>query len=176
MTDISNEYGTALFMLASELKQKKEFAAGLTVIRDVFEKVPEYEAFLASPSISLDKRLGAVEEAFAKSVPEHVLYYVQLLCEKGRISCFMESVEVYNALLAASERVSNVVVTSAVELTPSEQNQLKRKLEIMTKGQVLIQYAIDTSLLGGLIVEVDGKIMDGSLRHRLSEVKEVMKL
>lgn len=176
MTEISNEYGTALFMLACETKQKREFANGLNTIRKVFGETPEYEAFLASPGIPLEERLSAVEAAFVGSVPESVLHYLQLLCEKGRISCFLESVEVYHTLLAASEHISHATVTSAVELTESEKNKLKHKLEAMTKGQVMIHYVIDPSLLGGLIVEVDGKVMDGSLRHRLSEVKEVMKL
>lgn len=174
MTEISNEYGTALFMLACETNQKREFADGLHVMQEAFMEAPEYEAFLASPGISLEERLSSIEAAFASRVPELVLNYLQLLCEKGRISCFLETVEVFDTLLAASEHISNARVTSAVELTESEKKKLKIKLESMNKGQVNVQYVIDRSLLGGLIVEMDGKVMDGSLRHRLSEVKEVI--
>jgi len=44
----------------------------------------------------------------------------------------------------------------------------------MCKGTVTVEYRLDASLLGGLVVELDGKIMDGSLRHRLQQVKDVM--
>ena len=52
--------------------------------------------------------------------------------------------------------------------------KLKTKLESTTSGVVNINYLIDETLLGGVVVEINGKIMDGSLRHRLREVKEVM--
>ena len=115
-----------------------------------------------------------IETAFAGLIPEQVLSYLQLLCEKGRMPYFMESVEEYQQLLDASERIVNAKVTSAVELTEEEKQKLISKLEMMEKGKVRAEYFVDASLLGGLIVEVDGKVMDGSLRHRLHEVKEVM--
>ena len=174
MTDIAKEYGAALFMLACEMDKKKEYGCALETIETVFAENPEYLIFLASPSVSLSERITAIETAFATKVPEHLLSYLELLCEKGRISCFFESVKEYNELLNASECVSNAIVTSAVELTQEEKQKLKTKLESTTNGVVNINYLIDETLLGGVVVEINGKIMDGSLRHRLREVKEVM--
>ena len=44
----------------------------------------------------------------------------------------------------------------------------------MSGGDVNMEYVVDSSIMGGVIVELDGKIMDGSLRHRLREVKDVI--
>ncbi len=174
MTDIAKEYGTALFMLACECDKKKEYSNALDTIETAFADTPEYLTFLASPSIPLSERISSVEVAFADKIPEHLLSYLELLCEKGRVSCFLESAKEYRALLDASERISNATVTSAVQLTQAEKEKLKAKLEKMNNGVVNIDYLIDETLLGGFIVEINGKIMDGSLRHRLREVKEVM--
>lgn len=175
MTEISKEYGTALFLLACEEQKQRDYAVALETIKTAFLEQPQYLELLSSPSISLKERLEVIDKAFADSVPEHVLSFLKLLCEKGRITCFMESVEEYNALLDASERVSNAKITSAVALTEDEKQKLIKKLEQLNKGSVHAQYFVDADLLGGLIVEMDGKIMDGSLRHRLYDVKEVMK-
>ena len=174
MTGISKEYGTALFMLACEEHMQRPFAEALEKVKTAFLEHPQYAEMLSSPSISLGDRLCAIEAAFAAEIPEHVLSYLKLLCEKGRISCFLESVDAYKELLDASERVSNAKVTSAVALTEEEKQKLIKKLESMNQGKVHAEYFVDETLLGGLIVEVDGKIMDGSLRHRLHDVKEVM--
>ena len=174
MTEISKEYGTALFMLACEERQQRSYADALEKIRTAFVDHPQYAEMLSSPSIPLQVRLNAIEAAFSETAPEHVLSYLKLLCEKGRISCFLESVEEYRALLNASEHISNAKITSAVALTDAEKQKLIRKLESMNRGRVRAEYFVDETLLGGLIVEVDGKIMDGSLRHRLYDVKEVM--
>ena len=77
-------------------------------------------------------------------------------------------------MLAASEHVSTAYITSAVELTDEEVSVLKNKLEAICHNTVSMEFSIDPSLLGGLIVEVDGRILDGSLRHHLNEVKDVI--
>ncbi|MBQ4321503.1 MAG: ATP synthase F1 subunit delta [Oscillospiraceae bacterium] len=174
MTDIAKEYGAALFLLAREEQQEAEYSSALAQIREVFAENPEYLEMLASPGIPLGERLSAIEAAFANAVPEHMLSYLQLLCEKGRISAFSDAAEEYFALYDASRRVSNAVVTSAVPLTDAQKQTLQQKLEAMCKGTVTVEYRLDASLLGGLVVELDGKIMDGSLRHRLQQVKDVM--
>ena len=174
MTEISKEYGTALFMLACEEGEARNYATALEQIRKAFTENPQYAEMLSSPSISLKERLNAIDAAFSNEVPEYVLSFLKLLCEKGRISCFIESVEEYLSLLAESERVSNAKVTSAVALTDGEKQKLITKLEEVSRGKVHAEYFVDASLLGGLIVELDGKIMDGSLRHRLYDVKEVI--
>lgn len=174
MNELGKEYATALFMLAEEDNRHRDYYDGLEVIRSAFDENPEYAEFLSCPGITLSERLSAVDSAFEGSVPEKVLSFMKLLCEKGRVSCFCDAVKEYKALLEAFERICDVKVTSAVELTDSEKQKLKDKLESTYNRKVNIEYFIDESLLGGLVVDMDGKIIDASLRRRLREVKEVM--
>lgn len=176
MTDISREYGTALFMLACEEDAKREYSQALDMICKVFSEQPQYALMLASPGISLNDRIFAITEAFGGCVPENVLSYVQLMCEKGRISYFPESAEVYRELLDASERRYIARVTSATELTDAEKEKLIGKLCTVYGGNVVGEYFVDPSLMGGVVVDIDGKIIDGSVRSRLQGVKEVMSL
>ena len=53
---------------------------------------------------------------------------------------------------------------------------LRLKLEKQSGRNVLLECSTDSTLLGGIVVEMDGKILDGSIRRRLQEVKEVMNL
>lgn len=174
MTEVGKEYGTALFMLACEEAAKAEYAEALEKIKAVFTENPDYMSFLTSPSVSLGERLAAIQSAFGSTVPENLVSYLQLLCEKGRMSSFFQSADEFRALLDASEHISTAVITSAVELTDAEKEKLVAKLESIHKAKVEAEYRIDENLLGGLIVEIDGNVMDGSLKHRLREVKEVM--
>ena len=174
MAQISKEYAEALFSLACEENREEEFLASLNTVKDLLESSPEYEALLSSPGIPLGDRLSALESALADVVPEYLLSWLQLLCEKGRIGYFSECVKEYNALLAAKQMVVTARVTSAVELTDGEAAALKEKLEKISGHTVLLERSTDASLLGGLVVEIEGKVMDGSLRHRLRTVKEVM--
>ena len=174
MTEISKEYAAALFMLACEKEKKSEYKEALITLKEAFLKDEQYLLFLASPSIPLSERQKAVKNAFTGHVPEDVLSYLLLLCEKGRIDCFFDSVEEFCALFDASECVVNAKVTSAVELSKEEQEKLLEKLEKMSKTNVNIEYVLDPSILGGVIVEMDGSVLDGSLKSRLRDIKEVI--
>ena len=100
--------------------------------------------------------------------------WLQLLCEKGRIGYFRACVKEYRALLAAKEAVITARVSSAVPLTEEESKALKQKLEKISGQTVLLDRTVDPSLMGGVVVEMNGRVMDGSLRRRLRAVKEVM--
>ena len=174
MAQISKEYAEALFTLACEESLEEEFLTALEKIGNILEKEPAYAELLASPGIPLGERLSAVETALGGVVPEYVVSWTQLLCEKGRIGYFSECLKEYRSLLAAKQSVVTARVTSAVALTEKESESLKQKLEKISGGTVLLDTAIDPSLLGGVVVEINGRVMDGSLRHRLRMVKEVM--
>lgn len=174
MTQISKEYAAAFFMLASEKEKQEEYGDALKILQDVFAQNPEYPVFLASPSIPLSERLDAIKQAFADRLPEDAVSFLKLLCQRGRLDHFSDVAEEYENLLDASKRVSGATVTSAVALTDGEKAKLRKKLETISNMTVSMEYVIDPSLLGGMIVEMDGKVLDGSLKNRLREIKEVM--
>lgn len=174
MTEMNKEYGQALFTLAKELGQENEYALALECVMEVFSGTPEYIDFLASPGISMEERLDAVEKAFDGAVPENIVSFIQLLCERGRIRSIAGCVEEYKKLLDVQNSISTAHVTSAVELTEEEKEKLKDKLEIKCGHSVILECTTDESLMGGIMVEIDGNLIDGSLRNRLHEVKDVM--
>ncbi len=174
MSGISSDYAKALFMLAMEKKQGEEYAKALDLVTDVFMENPVYTEFLESPGISLGERLTALESAFSGSLPRDVLSFLKLLCEKRYVAQFFDCVEQYKALLNEVKSVLDARVTSAVELSDDEKNALKEKLETLSGHTVMIDYIVDQSILGGLIVEMDGKVMDSSIQRHLKDVKEVI--
>lgn len=175
-TDRAKEYATALFMIATEQNEAKKFAAALETVTISLRDNPEYTEFLCAPNISKAERVLSLQAVFGGDIPEDVLSFVKLLCEKDRIriteACFREYMKLYDE----SKRVSWAYVKSAIPLTPEQKTALRMKLEKQSGRNVLLECTVDDTLLGGIIVEMDGKILDGSLRRRLQDVKEVMSL
>ena len=175
MSEISSEYAKALFMLAMENEHGGEYEKALDLVLDAFLKNPVYVDFLASPGISINERLDALEKAFAKAVPREVLSFLKLLCEKRYITEFEECVIQYKTFLNEVGKVSTAKVTSATKLDDKSKEALKEKLEKKSGNTVIIEYIIDKSILGGLIVEMDGMVIDSSLKKHLKDVKDVIK-
>lgn len=174
MRATSKEYAAALFALAQESGTEESMLEELRLLGAAFEGAPEYAAFLSAPSVSLRERLDAVESAFGADFSEYAVSFVSLLCEQGGAALLPDCAKEYERLYDEANRVSHACVTSAVALTQRQKQALCRKLEQLSGGRVRLRYAIDPSLLGGLTVDLDGLFIDGSLRGRLKNIREVM--
>lgn len=174
MRQPEKEYAAALFMLAVEEQNTEAYQRALHMVRDVVADAPEWLDFLASPAVPLSERLAAIDEAFADAVPVAVLSFLKLLCEGGYSRLFLYCVEEYNTLVQALSNRTVATITAAAPLDEAQKSALCRKLETMIGKGVDPIYAVNPSLIGGLVIEVDNKTYDGSLKHRLHDVKDVM--
>ena len=173
MQEISKEYAQALFALGCECAEESALMQSLSELVALFESYPDYMELLASPALTMSERQGALARVL-EDRPEHVRSFLQLLCEKGRMRSFPACVKEYRRLLDAKERLRTAHVRSAFELTEQQKSALRQKLERVSGAHVTLECQVDASLLGGVIVEMDGRVMDGSLRRRLQEIKEVI--
>lgn len=168
------EYAQALYALACEENIKEEIADEIASVGKAFDENPDYLKLLSSPSIEISQRLGLLESAFKDAVHEYVLSFLKLLCEKGHIAFYGECAIEFEKLVAFSNKISKAKVTSAVELTKEEKEALLEKLEVKCGHKVELECNVDSTILGGMVIEEDGKIIDASLKRRLSEMKDVM--
>lgn len=174
MTQMDKAYAAALFALAQEQHQEEQTLEALKSVAKQFEENPEYVDFLASPAIPKAERTAALETAFSDVLPQDVLSFLCVLCQRGQIRLFLDCVDDFEWFYEASRKISAATVTSVISLTDEQQQKLQKKLEAVSGHQVRLSYRTDPSLMGGLRVELDGKVLDGTLKHRLHEVKEVM--
>jgi len=174
MTDIAKEYGAALFMLAKEDGNVDAVARSLSLIESMLEANPDYQVLLSLPNVAREERVGLLDKAFAASVEETVLSFLKLMCEEGCFLQFDAAKAEFDALLDDDRRVSHAAVTSAVPLTDEQKRALITKLQALSGRTVDADYAVDESLIGGMIVELDGTVYDNSLKRQVSRIKEVI--
>lgn len=175
MKEISKQYAEAIFALACEGGQEDSVMEALKVALELFEQNPSFMELLSSPAVPLTERCAVIEQTFSAHLPEVVTSLLGLMCEKGRIGGFADCVEEYERLLDIRHSVVEARVTSALPLTEEQKAALKQKLENKCGGSVELLCEVDEDIMGGLIVEMQGTVIDGSLRQRLRDVKEVMK-
>lgn len=174
MTGRGREYAAALFELALEDNCRTEISEGLELLRDVFRETPQYAEFLLSPAIPKEERIRSIHESFQGKIDDHLIAFLSILTEKRHVRDLEECINAYDELYRESMKKSDAVVISAVELTDDQKNRLKETLERKSGHTVTVEYRTDKKLIGGVVVEMDGTRMDGSIRHRLKEIKEVM--
>jgi len=174
MTATGNNYAEALFMLAREENSVEDFYKSLEIANEAFKQNPEYLQFLATPSIPKSERTEALAVAFADKINQHILSFLQLLCEHGKAEQFFDCFAEFCRLREWASGTVVAVVKTAVELSESQRQGLIDGLEKRTGKKVVIKSEIDSKLLGGIVVELDGEILDGSVKNNLKRAREVI--
>jgi F-type H+-transporting ATPase subunit delta len=140
------------------------FAAALAASADLGD-------LLRNPQLDPEERRGAID-AVAKGASETFRNFLRLVAEKGRLDELPGIYEEWERLLAAEERILEVELTTAVELTDTEAEEIVGKLEKAAGRKVEATRRVDPDLIGGLILQAGSMRVDGSVRGRLSALRD----
>ena len=171
MTERSRVYGSSLYDLAAEEKLTDSIQEQMLAIKQILRDNPDYIRLLSEPSIKKAERLSLIDKAFGASCEKYLVSFIKLLCERGLLGEYEGCCEIFTKRYNADHNISEAVVTSAVALTDSQINALKSKLSTMSGKKITITAKIDPKVLAGIKVELDGKLLDGTVSGRLSGIK-----
>lgn len=174
MTQTNKEYASALFMLGVENGAVDEYESHLESIRDIFEKTTDYIKVLESPAIPLSERLSLIDEAFEKNSPEYIVSFIKILCENGHIREICQCIDEFKELVRIYKNRTVATVYYVEPLTDEQKDALLKKLETVSGKNVETVYVKDENLIGGIKVQIDDKIFDGSIKNRLNKAKGVI--
>ena len=173
-TTTSREYAEALFELSVSDQTTEETAAGLETVISALMQTPEYKALLGSAAIPKEDRLKALEETFRGKVTDVLMAVLRMMVAKGHVRDIEAMARDYNEMTRQYHGVSMANVTSAVPLKEAEAVAIRTELEKRFGRQIILRCELDPSLIGGVRVEVEGRVIDGSIRNKLEQIKEVM--
>ena len=126
---------------------------------------------LANPAIPGERRADALGEMLGKRVSTPVQNLIQLLLRRGRIEELGRVAAEFRRLDDRRQGITHATVSTAAPLTPDEVRALTARLEQSTGGRVALETEVDESLLGGLVVRVGDRLIDGSVRGRLERLR-----
>lgn len=174
MTELSREYGEGLYTLAVEENQQAEWLEQLAQLRDCFHANRDFVRLLSNLSLSKEERVTILDNSLRGQVHPYVLNFLKLVCERGAFYEIDGCIEAYRALYNQDHRVVEAVVTTCRPLTGAQREQLLRRLREMSGKQVTLVEKQDASVMGGVVLEMDGKRYDNSVASRLESVRRVI--
>jgi F-type H+-transporting ATPase subunit delta len=166
----AKRYAEAAYLLARERGNDDAWSSGLAAIAVLFgdeRAQPLFESTLVPPS----QKLALVERALA-GVDPLVLNLARLLVRRRRTSLGPQVAEAFQELVDRDKGISHATVSSAVPLSPDDRRAVEQKLREITGGQVILATEVDESILGGLVVRIGDRLIDGSTRSRLVALKQ----
>ncbi|EST90619.1 ATP synthase F1 subunit delta [Vagococcus lutrae] len=172
---VDRKYGRILYEIAKKENQIEAIHDELLVLRDIYKEVPEIGQILT------DDRLAAFEKAdilheLDREFGETISKFLRVIYEYGRMNEIPEIIDEFEFFYYEDKGILVADVTSVVSLSEDEITRLKEEVKAMTDAEkVIIREKLDPSILGGLIVQVDHKMIDNSVKKQLKEMhKELL--
>ena len=167
----ANEYGRALYTIAQSEDAVDAYLQTLQQLDALFSAQPDYRKLLDTPAIATEEKLGLIEEAFG-DCEQNILNFLKILCEKHALYALHDSVSAYVKLYREEHAIADASCITAQPMTEEQIAALQTKLCTLTGKQIHLSCRVDPSLIGGIVLHIDGKRLDGSVRARLDAFRQ----
>lgn len=173
---IADRYSAALFELAEQQAALDAVAADLKSLKTMVAGSVELRRLLSSPVVSRGDQQKAVA-ALADKAGFHGLTknFLGLAAQNRRLAALNGVIEAFLNRLAAKRGEVTAQVSSAVALTETQVGAIGAALKKVIGSNVTLDVNVDPTLLGGLVVKVGSRMVDGSLKTKLQHLQLSMK-
>jgi F-type H+-transporting ATPase subunit delta len=173
---LAGRYAQALFELAGERGALDAVAADLDTLSRMFDDSADFARLVRSPVIKRDAA-GKAVAALSKGANFNALTanFLGLLAKNRRLFELAAMIKAFRNLLADSRGEVAAEVVSATPLSDKHLAAIADALKVSTGAKVALSPRVDPALLGGMIVRVGSRMVDSSLRTKLSKLELAMK-
>lgn len=171
-------YAKAIFELALEDQSLAAWSQALSLLAEAVA-MPEMMQLIDDPAVADALAPQVLLDVVHKHASDSRIALGQkldnalaLLQENKRLLALVDIAEQFSELKAAHENKVHVVVTSASEMTNAQKQAMQQKLQQRFDTDVDVEYAIDTDLLGGAVIQAGNWVMDGSIKGKIARMSE----
>ena len=148
---VSKVYGDALFSLAVEENRVDELWDETRAMKQV-----------------LSEKMDVLQEVFQKELSQDMMGLLHVLVKKGRIGELIHVLAYFNECAMAYKKIGKVQIQTPMPLSEKQKKKIEQKLLEVSEYETLsVDYEIDKSLLGGIVIRIGNQVLDNSIRAKL---------
>jgi F-type H+-transporting ATPase subunit delta len=176
VASLAERYAAALFELADEQHQLDAVAGDLRELRAMLHESPDLDRLLRSPVLSREEQAQAIAALAERAgLSKLTKDFLGVVAGNRRLFAVPAMIDAYLNQLTERRGEVTAEVTTAQPLNDAQQNTLGEQLRRAVGRRITIDLRVDPSLLGGMIVKVGSRMIDGSLKSRLHRLQLAMK-
>lgn len=170
---VSTTYGDALFELALEENKLPAMLEEVQAVKEVFQENEDLSRLLDHPEVDKDEKIRLVENIFKGRCSDHMTGFLVLVIEKGRQKDFIPIFNYFIHKAKEYEGIGTAHVKSAVPLSEEQRKAIEGRLLALTRyNQFEMDYQVEPELIGGLVIRIEDRVIDSSIRTQLFEMKK----
>jgi F-type H+-transporting ATPase subunit delta len=176
VSGLAGRYATALFELADQEKALDPVAGDLRSLGAMIEGNADLKRLIRSPVLSRDAQGAAMAALLARAeFTTMTRNFVGLVARNRRLFALPGMIAGYLHLLAERRGEIRAEVTAAQEMSPAQVDAINDQLKRAVGSKVAVEIRVDPAIIGGLVVKVGSRMVDGSLRSKLSRLQLAMR-
>ncbi|OPJ63426.1 F0F1 ATP synthase subunit delta [Clostridium oryzae] len=171
---LDRRYALALYKIAEEKNKVDDYLQQLRVIVDAIYSNEDMIKFLRHPEISISKKKEAFASIFKGKIEDDILQFLYILIDKDRILYLKEKLNEMEKIHLEKNNTLLALVKTAIPMSDNEISKLVEQLEKKYNKKVIVKTEIDESVIGGVYVRVGDDVIDGTIRSKLEDMRQLM--
>ncbi|MCI8917945.1 MAG: ATP synthase F1 subunit delta [Eubacterium sp.] len=168
---VSKTYGDALFELALESGQVDELFEEAKKLLDIININEDLAKMMNHPKIVIEEKQKIVEDIFKGRASREMIGLLLMIIAKGHYNEFGSVLSYFITQVKEYKKIGTAYISSAMELSLAQKDSIRRKLLDTTDYvQFDLIYDIDPSLIGGIVIRIGDRVVDGSVKSRLARL------
>lgn len=169
---VSKTYSEALFEVALEENKMDLFLDELSFVLETFEIHGDFYELFKTPLVKVDEKKEVIEKVFGDKLSKEMNNFLKIIIDKRR-GHFIEQIKwSYEDMVNKHKGIVKAVAITAVPLKKEDKMILQNKLSSLTGKTVNLSNEIEESVVGGILIKIGDKVIDGTIKSRLEEMKE----
>lgn len=165
-------YAEALLDLAQDAGQTDLVAGELAELQTLLKQEAQFQVFLDSPTIGIEERHAVLQRIFGSQLSRLTMNFLGVLNGKGRLGLLRHVIDAYREQLDTRQGKVKADVTVALKLSSEDLEVVRQQLGTALKKDVIVNQRVDESILGGLVVKVQDRLLDASVRAQLQAMRK----
>ncbi|GBD32303.1 MAG: ATP synthase subunit delta [Gemmatimonadales bacterium] len=171
---IARNYAEALFEIAERSGEIETYGALIEAVAGAMEADERIRVALESPRVPRQVKQEILARALADKAPDRFVRFLAAVLKRGRQGLLPQISREYLALVDLKFNRVHAGITLAREPDSKLAAEIKRRLSRIVGKEVIPHYRADPRILGGIVVRIGDRVMDGSLRRKLLALKRQM--
>ncbi|MBS7006894.1 ATP synthase F1 subunit delta [Anaerostipes sp.] len=165
---VSKTYGDAYLSLAEERNTLDAVKEEVLAVRQVFLESGELNQMLSHPKIVKEEKMRILETAFKGRISEDMMGFLLVIVKKDRYRDIMSILDYIIGQMKKKEGIGSLKVASAFKLSEGQKADIVHRMKELTDYQEFeVDYEVDESLIGGLVLRLEDRVIDSSIRTKL---------
>ena len=169
---IAKRYSSAIYDIAESSDKIGEIREALNILAENYNEDEEFKVFLLDPSIKYDEKVRYLHKSF-DFISEDAFKIINYLVKKGRVSLAEKIKDSYLKIYYEKNNKILVNATFTKELSDNQREALMKKLEEKYKKKIVLNLSVDEELIGGGIIKIGNKVIDGSIKSQIENIKKI---